>query len=115
MERARRKLSDLSYRTRAIIYLILLPVCLIGALGDTAPLLFSFVFLGIAISQFFFLCPRCGKHVDTKGTDRGNFFYGVFEPHETTCPRCLRSRENVWPLQYLTKREPWDGIRHDEI
>ena len=47
--------------------------------------------------------------------NNGNFFYGVFEPHETTCPRCLRSRENVWPLQYVVKREPWDGIRHDEV
>ena len=104
----------MSYRTRAAIYFILLPVCLIGALSGSAPLFWSFAFFFVAVSQFFFLCPRCGKHVDTKGADRGHFFYGVFEKHEPDCPRCGRTRENVWPLQYLTKREPWDGVRNDE-
>ncbi|ESQ86233.1 hypothetical protein AEAC466_03285 [Asticcacaulis sp. AC466] len=104
----------MTYRRRMTIYFVLLLVCFVGAVSEIAPMFFSCLFLAIAVSQFFFLCPRCGKHIDTKGADKGNFFYGVFETYEPHCPRCDRTRENVWPLQFVMKREPWDGIRKDE-
>ena len=101
------------YHLRALVYFVLLVGCLIGSLGHVAPLLFSFAFFFIAGSQFCFLCPRCGKHIDTKGADQGGFFYLPGEPHDPACPRCRRSRKDVWMAQYFLKREPWDGHRHD--
>lgn len=101
------------YHLRALVYFILLIGCLIGSLSGASPLLFAFAFFLIAVSQFFYLCPRCGKHVDTKPADQGGVFYLPGEPHAETCPRCRRARNNVWMLQYFLKREPWDGQSHD--
>jgi predicted RNA-binding Zn-ribbon protein involved in translation (DUF1610 family) len=103
-----------SYLWRAAIYFVLLTGCLIGALSEAAPLLFSFAFFIIAVSQFFFLCPRCGKHIDTRSDSDGSFFYLPGEKHDMHCPRCGRARKDVWMLQYFLKREPWDGVRYDE-
>jgi hypothetical protein len=103
-----------SYRLRAAIYALLLAGCLIGWLVGSAPMVFAWGFFLIAVSQFFFLCPRCGKHVDTKGNDEGGFFYWVDEKHHEDCPRCGRSRHDVWMLQFFLKREKWDGVRQDE-
>lgn len=35
-------------------------------------------------------------------------------PHNHWCPMCGRSRERVWPGQYLAHPETWDGEYHDE-
>jgi len=102
------------YHLRALVYFVLLIGCLIGSLSGTAPLLFAFAFFFIAVSQFFFLCPRCGKHIDTKGEEHGDAFYLPGERHAETCPRCGRSRKDVWMLQYFLKREAWDDQRYDE-
>lgn len=102
------------YHLRALVYFILLIGCLVGSLSGAAPLLFSFAFFLIAVSQFFFLCPRCGKHIDTRSDEEGSVFYLPGEAHTETCPRCRRSRKDVWMLQYFLKREPWDGVRYDE-
>ena len=102
------------YHWRALVYFVLLTGCLVGALSGTAPMLFSFAFFMIAVSQFFFLCPRCGKHIDTKGEHDGSYFYFPGEKHSETCPRCRRTRKGVWPGQYLIQREEWDGVRYDD-
>ena len=103
------------YHWRAAIYFVVLTACLIGALGSYAPLSFSLAFFLIAASQFLFLCPRCGKHIDTKSEQDGAFFYLPGELHDETCPRCRRTRKGVWPGQYFLHREPWDGVRHDDL
>ncbi|MBW8879892.1 MAG: hypothetical protein JF615_00310 [Asticcacaulis sp.] len=102
------------YHLRAAIYFLLLVGCLIGSLSGGARLLFSFAFFVIAVSQLLFLCPRCGKHIDTKGEDEGGFFYLPGERHAETCPCCNRSRKDVWMMQYFLKREDWDGQRYDD-
>ncbi len=99
------------YHTRAFIYFIVLVGCLIGALSGPARLLFAFLFLAVAVSQFFFLCPRCGKHIDTLPDMDGGRFYFPGEVHDRNCPRCGRTRETVWMGQYFLNREPWDGVR----
>lgn len=103
-----------SYLWRAVIYFVLLTGCLIGSLSGFARLPFSIAFLVVAASQFLFLCPRCGKHIDTKSDADGGFFYLPGEKHARHCPCCGRTRDDVWMLQYFLKREPWDGVRYDE-
>ena len=102
------------YRVRGIVYFVLLMICFCCWLVGFAPVFFAWALFLIALSQFFFLCPRCGKHIDTKGDDKGGFFYWVDEPHGEDCPRCGRSRKDVWLFQYFLKREKWDGVRNDE-
>lgn len=36
------------------------------------------------------------------------------QPPARWCPICGRTREGVWPFQYMVKPESWDGAYHDE-
>jgi hypothetical protein len=67
------------------------------------------------LSVVFYLCPRCGKQIDSKGArdTRNARSFGYYP--EQTCPRCLRTRIGVRKFQRWYAPEPWDGVRHDEI
>jgi hypothetical protein len=53
-------------------------------------------------------CPRC-RYTIAPSRGRWQRF-----PRHGWCPMCGRSRSGVWPGQYLTQREAWDGEYHDE-
>lgn len=53
-------------------------------------------------------CPRCKLHVS--GHRYGNYWPG-HPPSNRSCPQCGRSRQGVWPFQYVRSPEPWDGQR----
>ena len=53
-------------------------------------------------------CPRCRYNIAP-----GRRFWQKL-PHSHWCPMCGRSRQRVWPGQYLKNPEAWDGEYHDE-
>jgi hypothetical protein len=68
----------------------------------------------VFLSHYCVRCPRCRKHIDTKAADSEQTLYGPGYVPSPTCPRCLRTRKDVYRFQFWLKPEPWDGICHDE-
>ncbi|WP_189485597.1 hypothetical protein [Asticcacaulis endophyticus] len=66
------------------------------------------------LSYYCVRCPRCRKHIDTKAADSEQTLYWPGYVPSPTCPRCLRTRKDVYRFQFWLKPEPWDGICHDE-
>ena len=54
-------------------------------------------------------CPRCEY---TLVPQRGLF--SNLRPADHWCIMCGRDRRGVWPLQYMSRPEAWDGEYHDE-
>ena len=53
-------------------------------------------------------CPRCRYNIATQRRIWRKL------PDSHWCPMCGRSRQGVWPGQYLKTPEAWDGEYHDE-
>ena len=53
-------------------------------------------------------CPRCREYI----MPSANLLRKLPDSH--FCSMCGRSRERVWPGQYLARPEVWDGEYHDE-
>jgi hypothetical protein len=59
------------------------------------------------LSFGFLACPRCGLHIGRRKI--GGLIVPSLKPLPTGCPRCGRSRLDVYPFQRLVASERDDG------
>ncbi|WP_155908220.1 hypothetical protein [Asticcacaulis sp. YBE204] len=81
-----------------------------AVINDFVPLKCVLFVVGVILLGIFLLrlCPRCRLNVNVSGD------VPSWKPISSTCIRCGRNRKGVWPLQFVFKPEPWDGVRKDK-
>ena len=82
--------------------------CIMSQVGNVERLAMLVVGMAAGVLALNVKCPRCKLHIS--GHETGTYLPGD-PPAASPCPRCGRTRQGVWPFQYLVAPEPWDGSK----